>query len=415
MKAEIITIGDEILIGQTIDTNSAWMANELNLIGIDIVRITSISDKKNEIFKALDNAKQEAELILITGGLGPTDDDLTKKSLAAYFNTKLVQNKEVLKHIEQFVIKRKAAMNERNIRQADVPESCQVIKNEIGTAPGMLFEDDGKTFISMPGVPFEMKTMMSKYIIPDLAKKRGDLQIIHKVVLTQGWPESKLAEFLEDWESNLPEQIALAYLPSPGMIKLRLTAKGNNKEQLQDLIDDSVEKLKVIIPDIIFGFDSEKLEESIGEMLIAQNKTISTAESCTGGNIAHLITSISGSSAYFKGAVVAYSNEIKENILNVSKSNIDNYGAVSKQVVEEMAQGVLKLYKTDFAVATSGIAGPTGGTEEKPVGTTWIAVAGKDRVISEKFIFGDHRQRNIQRASLTALNMLRKLILGKEM
>ena len=413
MTAEIITIGDELLIGQTVDTNSAWMANKLNLIGIDILKITSISDNKNEIFKALDNAKQEVDLVLITGGLGPTDDDITKTSLSEYFNTKLVQSKEVLKHVEQFIIKRKAFMNERNIKQAEVPESCRIIKNEIGTAPGMWFEQEGKIFISMPGVPFEMKTMMSKYIIPELEKKRGDLHIIHKVVLTQGCPESMLAERLEDWESNLPEQIALAYLPSPGLIKLRLTAKGNDKKQLESLISDHVEKLEKIIPEIIFGYDLEKLEEAIGKILIDKNKTISTAESCTGGNIAHLITTVAGSSAYFKGGVVAYANKIKENVLCVSKSNIDNYGAVSKQVVEEMALGALRLYNTDFAVATSGIAGPSGGTKEKPVGTIWIAVAGKSQVISEKFIFGEHRERNIQRASLSALNMLRKLILGK--
>jgi len=413
MTAEIITIGDELLIGQTVDTNSAWMANKLNLIGIDILKITSISDNKNEIFKALDNAKQEVDLVLITGGLGPTDDDITKTSLSEYFNTKLVQSKEVLKHVEQFIIKRKAFMNERNIKQAEVPESCRIIKNEIGTAPGMWFEQEGKIFISMPGVPFEMKTMMSKYIIPELEKKRGDLHIIHKVVLTQGCPESMLAERLEDWESNLPEQIALAYLPSPGLIKLRLTAKGNDKKQLESLISDHVEKLEKIIPEIIFGYDLEKLEEAIGKILIDKNKTISTAESCTGGNIAHLITTVAGSSAYFKGGVVAYANKIKENVLCVSKSNIDNYGAVSKQVVEEMALGALRLYNTDFAVATSGIAGPSGGTKEKPVGTIWIAVADKSQVISEKFIFGEHRERNIQRASLSALNMLRKLILGK--
>ena len=414
MKAEIITIGDEILIGQTIDTNSAWMANKLNLIGIDIVRITSISDKKSEIFKALDNAKQIADLILITGGLGPTDDDITKKSLAEYFNTKLVQNKEVLKHVEQFVIKRKAWMNERNIKQADVPESCKIIKNKIGTAPGMWFEQDRSIIISMPGVPFEMKEMMSESIIPELMKMDSNFHIIHKIVLTQGWPESKLAEVLEDWESNFPDAISLAYLPSPGLIKLRLTAKGTNKKLLEDLVEEQVRKLEGIIPNLICGYDSDNLEEVIGKLLRKNNKTLSISESCTGGNIAHLITSIPGSSEYFLGGVVAYSNEIKENILSVSKRNIIEYGAVSKQVVEEMAKGVRKLFKTDFAIATSGIAGPTGGSEDKPVGTTWIAVSDKSKVISKKYVFGNHRGRNIQSASLTALNMLQKLILEKE-
>ena len=410
MKAEIVTIGDEILIGQTVDTNSAWIANKLNLIGVDIIRITSISDKKNEIFKALDNAKQIADLVLITGGLGPTDDDITKTSLAEYFNTKLVQNKEVLKHVEQFVIKRKAWMNERNIRQADVPESCKIIRNKIGTAPGMRFEQEGCIIISMPGVPFEMKEMMIESIIPELKKMDSDFHIIHKIILTQGWPESKLAEVLEEWESNLPDVISVAYLPSPGLIKLRLTAKGSDLKILENIVAEQVKQLERIIPNLICGYDSDKLEEVIGKLLGGNNKTLSVAESSTGGNIAHLITSIPGSSEYFLGGVVAYSNEIKENILSVSKRNIVNYGAVSKQVVEEMAKGVRKLYKTDFAIATSGIAGP----EEKPVGTTWIAVSDNSRVISKKYVFGNHRGRNIQSASLTALNMLQKLILEKE-
>ncbi|HAF28462.1 MAG TPA: competence/damage-inducible protein A [Bacteroidales bacterium] len=415
MNAEIITIGDEILIGQTVDTNSAWMANKLNLIGIDIIRITSISDKKEEIFKALDNAKQLADIVLITGGLGPTDDDITKKALAEYFNTKLVQNKEVLNHVEQFVIKRKAFMNERNIRQADVPETCKVVQNKIGTAPGMWFEQDNCIFISMPGVPFEMKEMMNNSILPELTKKKSDIHIIHKVILTQGWPESKLAEFLEDWEAALPEAISLAYLPSPGLIKLRLTAKGKDQSYLEEIISEQVQKLEKLIPDLICGFDSEKIEEVLGKLLIKYNQTLSVAESCTGGNIAHLITSIPGSSEYFSGGVVTYSNKSKENILSVNKSKIDHYGAVSKEVVEEMAEGVRNLFHTDFAIATSGIAGPSGGTEEKPVGTTWIAVSNGKRVFSKKFVFGDHRGRNIQSASLTALNMLQKLILGKEM
>lgn len=415
MKAEIITIGDEILIGQTVDTNSAWIANKLNLMGVDITKITSISDKKEEIIKALDSAKQVVDLILVTGGLGPTDDDITKKTFAEYFNTKLVQNPEVLHHIEQFVIKRKALMNERNIRQAEVPENCTIIPNEIGTAPGMWFEQNDKIIISMPGVPFEMKRMMERSIVPKLEKNRDSDHIIHKVVLTQGWPESKLAEYLEKWESQLPDAISLAYLPSPGIIKLRLTAKGTNKEQLEELIAKEVDKLEKIIPELICGYDAEKLEELIGKLLKESKETLSTAESCTGGNIAHIVTSVPGSSEYFLGSIVAYDNSIKQNILRVNKRNIDNYGAVSKQVVEEMAIGVRKLLKTDYAIATSGIAGPTGGTKDKPVGVTWIAVCSNSKVISRKFVFGDHRGRNIQRASVTALNMLRKLITRQEM
>ncbi|HRW63090.1 MAG TPA: competence/damage-inducible protein A [Bacteroidales bacterium] len=415
MKAEIITIGDEILIGQTIDTNSAWIANEVNLIGIDIIRISSISDKKADIIKALDNIGSDIQLVFITGGLGPTNDDITKYTLAEYFGGKLIQNKEVLEQIEQFVFKRNAQMNERNIKQADVPDNCKVISNRIGTAPGMWFEKNDTIYISMPGVPFEMKEMMSNSIIPELKKKNQDIFIIHKNVLTQGMPESKLAEVLEEWESELPKEIALAYLPSPGIIKLRLTAKGKNKEFLEKLIADVIKKLESIIPELICGYDSDLLEQAIGKVLLTKNKTLSIAESCTGGNIAHLITSVPGSSAYFTGGVVAYSNEIKTRVLDVSVSNIDTYGAVSKQVVEEMAIGVLNKFNTDFAIATSGIAGPDGGTKDKPVGTTWIAVADKTKVISKLFVFGDQRERNIQRASLTALNMLQKLVLGKEM
>lgn len=415
MKAGIITIGDEILIGQIVDTNSAWIANELNLIGIDVVRITSISDNKKDIFKALDNVKEDVNVVLITGGLGPTDDDITKSALAEYFGVDLVQNKDVLKHIEQFVLKRKAQMNERNIKQATVPENCKILTNKIGTAPAMLFDEKKKIIISMPGVPFEMKEIMKYHVIPLLKKKNKSNHIIHKVVLTQGLPESKLAEVLEDWERELPEEISLAYLPSPGIIKLRLSAKGNDKIFLERLINEELEKLERIIPELICGYDLDSLEGIIGKILIQLNKTLSTAESCTGGNIAHLITSISGSSAYFKGGIVAYSNEIKENVLSVNKSNLINYGAVSKQVVEEMAKGVMELYNTDFAIATSGIAGPTGGTKEKPVGTTWIAVANNNKVVSERYVFGDQRERNIQRASLTALNMLKKLMLEKEL
>lgn len=410
MKAEIITIGDEILIGQTIDTNSAWMANKLNLIGADIIRISSISDKKDEIIKALDSAKERADIVLITGGLGPTNDDITKETLAEYFGAKLVINKEVLSNIEHFVFKRKAEMNERNVKQAEVPDNCTVLMNNIGTAPGMLFKEKDKIIISMPGVPFEMKELMTNHVIPLIKSKQEGFHIIHKVILTQGLPESKLAEVLEKWENSLPETISLAYLPSPGLIKLRLTAKGNDKKYLERDIKNSVSGLQNIIPELICGYDSEKIEELLGKKLMQLGKTVSTAESCTGGNIAHLITSISGSSKYFKGSIVAYSNEIKQKALNVNKSDIDTYGAVSKQVVEQMAIGACKVLNTDYAISTSGIAGPDGGTIEKPVGTTWIAVSNGKNAISKLHVFGDQRERNIQRASLTAINMLLKLL-----
>ncbi|HAN19818.1 MAG: damage-inducible protein CinA [Bacteroidetes bacterium GWC2_33_15] len=412
MKAEIITIGDEILIGQIIDTNSAWIANELNLIGIDVVRKTSVSDNKDEIIKAIDYAKSTSDIILLTGGLGPTNDDYTKETLAEYYKVELIENAEVLKHISQLITKNVGVLNQRNIDQAKVPANCIVIHNSVGTAPGMWFNDRNKIIISMPGVPFEVKEMMTTTILPKLKNLNTDSVIIHKIILTQGIPESRLAEVLESWENNLPREIKLAYLPSPGLIKLRLSARGNNKAYLQDLIDEQVTKIQQVIPDTICGYDSELLEEIVGNLLLKTGKTLSIAESCTGGYISQLITSIPGSSAYFKGSIVAYSNEIKENILNVSKSNIDIYGAVSKQVVEEMVTGIRRIYNTDYSIATSGISGPAGGSIEKPVGTTWIAIADKNGVISMKYTFGDHRGRNIARASLTALNMLQKRING---
>ena len=412
MKAEIITIGDEILIGQIIDTNSAWIANELNLIGIDVVRKTSVSDNKDEIIKAIDYAKSTSDIILLTGGLGPTNDDYTKETLAEYYKVELIENAEVLKHISQLITKNVGVLNQRNIDQAKVPANCIVIHNSVGTAPGMWFNDRNKIIISMPGVPFEVKEMMTTTILPKLKNLNTDSVIIHKIILTQGIPESRLAEVLESWENNLPREIKLAYLPSPGLLKLRLSARGNNKAYLQDLIDEQVTKIQQVIPDTICGYDSELLEEIVGNLLLKTGKTLSIAESCTGGYISQLITSIPGSSAYFKGSIVAYSNEIKENILNVSKSNIDIYGAVSKQVVEEMVTGIRRIYNTDYSIATSGISGPAGGSIEKPVGTTWIAIADKNGVISMKYTFGDHRGRNIARASLTALNMLQKRING---
>ncbi|MGC9374259.1 MAG: competence/damage-inducible protein A [Bacteroidales bacterium] len=412
MNAEIITIGDELLIGQVVDTNAAWIANKLNLLGIDIHKIVSVSDTKESIFKALEQIDKSTDLVILTGGLGPTNDDITKTALTEYFHTKLVMNNEVLEKIKTFVIKRNGDLNERNKQQTLVPENCTVIQNTIGTAPGMWFEDKGRIIISMPGVPFEMKEMMNNHILKELKKRHKNFYILHKVILTQGLAESKLAEILEEWEKNFPKELSVAYLPSPGIIKLRITGKGKNRKYIEEQIDNKVNALKNIIPDYICGYDDDKLEENLGKLLKEKKATVSVAESCTGGNIGRLITSIPGSSDYFKGGVIAYSNEIKENILNVNKRNIDNYGAVSKQVVEEMAKGILELYNTDFSIATSGIAGPTGGSDEKPVGVIWIAVASKHKVITQKFVFGDQRDRNIQRASLTAINMLQKLILS---
>ncbi|RLD61698.1 MAG: competence/damage-inducible protein A [Bacteroidetes bacterium] len=413
MKAEIVSIGDEILIGQILNTNSQWIAQQLNLIGINVCQISTISDNKNHILKALDEAGKRASIILITGGLGPTKDDVTKNALCEYFGTKLIFNKEVYKNIERFISKRDMGMNHLNKEQAEVPENCKIINNKYGTAAGMWFEKNNTVYVSMPGVPFEMTSMMKEEIIPLIKNKFNTPIIIHKTVLTQGYPESELAEKLSDWEDNLPKNMSLAYLPSPENLKLRLSIKGENSELLTKKIDEEVDKLKKLINPYIFGYNKETLQEVVGKLLILNNKTLASAESCTGGNIAQLITSVSGSSKYFLGSVVAYSNNIKTSILNVKNHSLEQYGAVSKQVVSEMAKGIINLFHSDYAIATSGIAGPTGGTEEKPVGTTWIAVASKDQIIAKKFLFGDNRERNIIRASATALNMLRKLILSE--
>jgi len=412
MTAEIITIGDEILIGQIIDSNSAWLAEQLNLIGIRVRQKTSVGDDKYHIISALDEASKRAEIIFITGGLGPTRDDITKLTLCEYFNTKLVFNEQVFKDVESFFLNRKLPMIESNRMQAELPENCTVIRNYKGTAAGMWFIKDNVEYISMPGVPFEMKSMMVDSIIP-MVKKRFKLPVIlHRTILTHGIGESFLAKRIEEWENNLPENLKLAYLPSPEHVRLRLSIYSDNEVQDQEILDEQEKILKTYLDKEIFGYGNQTLEEVVGNLLKSNNSTVSTAESCTGGNIAHLITSISGSSAYFKGSIVAYSNEIKVNILNVRPADIEKYGAVSEEVVKQMADGVRKLMQTDYAVATSGIAGPDGGTNEKPVGTTWIAVANNDNIWAKKFVFANDRDINTRRASASALDSLRRILIG---
>ncbi len=411
MKAEIITIGDEILIGQIVDTNSAYIAEKLSLAGIITSRITSVSDSRESIFNALNNAKENADVIIMTGGLGPTADDITKPALAEYFNSKLVINEKVLKEIKRFLLDRALIANERNIKQAELPDNCKLIPNKYGTASGMWFEKEGKIFISLPGVSFEMKEMIDDHIIPELKKRFKLPVIIHKTVLTNGLAESTTAEMISDWENNLPANIKLAYLPSPGILRLRLTAQGDDKQRLQNEINLLVKGLQKLIPENIFGYDNDSIEEIVGKLLMKHKSTLAVAESCTGGKISELITSVPGSSEYFKGSVIAYSNDVKKNVLGVSEADLEEYGAVSEKVVTEMALGVMRLHHADYAVATSGIAGPAGGTPQKPVGTTWIAVASKDKVLAQKYYFGDHRGRNILKASITTLNMLRKELL----
>jgi len=412
MKAEIITIGDELLIGQTIDTNSAWMGSELSLAGFDVCWKTTVRDSRNDILKALSNASGRSDMVLITGGLGPTSDDITKPSLCEFFNTRLVINSKVLEMVENMMRKRNFTMNENNRRQAEVPESCTVLTNAAGTAPGMLFEKDRTLFISMPGVPAEMKYIMNEHVMP-LLKARFTSQVIrHKNIMTYGAPEAKLAEMLTEFEEELPSNIRLAYLPSSGIIKLRLTGTGNTREYVSEIIDAQVNKLYRIIPELIFGEDEESLAMVIGKLLRDRKKTLCTAESCTGGNIAHWITGVPGSSDYFTGSVVAYDNRIKTRLLGTDEKVIESEGAVSEAVVRSMAEGVRRLLCTDYSVATSGIAGPAGGTAAKPVGTLWIAVTSDSGTISEKHTFGNDRNVNITRFSNAALNLLRKQILN---
>jgi nicotinamide-nucleotide amidase len=412
MKASIITIGDELLIGQTVDTNSAWMGAELSKSGFDVVRMTSIHDRKEDIVSALNDASGKTEVVLITGGLGPTSDDITKQTLCEYFNCKLIINSEVLMMIEEMMKHRKLSMNDNNRRQAEVPDVCRVLKNATGTAPGMWFEKNGTIFISMPGVPNEMKHIMKEHVLPELNKRFTSQIIIHRNIMTYGTFEAKLAEMLTGFETHLPENIKLAYLPSYGVIKLRLTATGSDFGSLSNVINEQVADLYKIIPDFIYGENEESLEMVVGRLLSANGKTICTAESCTGGGIAHMLTSVPGSSHYFKGSVIAYANSAKSQILNVKESTINDNGAVSENVVKEMALGAKDLFNTDFAVATSGIAGPDGGTETKPVGTLWIAVASSKEIVTEKRNFGNDRITNIHRFSLAALNLLRKQIIN---
>ncbi len=410
MNVEIISIGDELLIGRTINTNAAWIGEQLSAIGFEIKKVTTIRDNKSEIIEAITNAAKENDVVLVTGGLGPTKDDITKHTLCEIFDTKLIMNAEALKNTERFIYARGGEMNENNINQALFPETADFIPNYCGSASGMWFKKDNAHVISMPGVPFEMTDMMSNFIIPRLKQIFTLPTILHEHVMLTGIPEAKLAEILEPWETKLPQEIKLAYLPSPGIIKLRLSCFTNTIEKAKKLVSEQIELLMPYVSEYVYGYNLKEIQEVVLEKLIKNKKTLSTAESCTGGNIAHLITSISGSSACFKGGIVAYDNSIKTNLLQVSQKSLDNYGAVSEQVVKEMAWGCVKNMQTDYAISTSGIAGPTGGTEEKPVGTVWIAVANKQTVVARKFNLGENRNRTITRASIAGLNMLRKLL-----
>ncbi|MBL7895095.1 MAG: competence/damage-inducible protein A [Bacteroidia bacterium] len=420
MRAEILTIGDEILIGQITNTNSVWIAQELNLLGIKVVHMSSVSDDKEAIIKAFDDAATRAEFVFITGGLGPTKDDITKKTFAEYFNTILEIDERVLNTVKGFFERRNRELTEINRQQALVPKGCIVIENKNGTAPGMWMKKGNTVFISMPGVPYEMKSMMSELILPKIKSENKLPHIYHKTVLTQGLGESFLAEKIEKWEDALAENnIKLAYLPQPGIVRLRLSTFGENSEVLKSVIENEIEKLRKIIPEYIYGYenygeDQPGLEKIVSELLRERKLRVSLAESCTGGYIASLFTSLAGSSDIFNGSIVPYQNQIKHELLHVDAALFETVGAVSKECVIQMANETRKKFHTDYAIATSGIAGPAGGTAEKPVGTVWVAVASPEKTIALKFLFGDNRQRNIQMTANAALNMLRKIILKQE-
>ncbi len=410
MIAEIISIGEELLIGQTVNTNAAWLSRNLNTVGITVRQIVVIADNHDDILNTINQAIQRADLVLTTGGLGPTRDDITKKALCELFDSKLVENQTVMSDNQHFFEKRGFELTELNKLQALVPDKAQIIRNPYGTAPGLWFEHNNTILISMPGVPFEMQHMMTDGILPALKNRVKEYHIIHRTVLTQGIGESFLAEKISGWEDQLPEFITLAYLPSPGIVKLRLSGKGPDKEIIEKTIETQVEQLHTIIPEYIWGYDDQVMEELIGKMLAERSATVCTAESCTGGYISHKLTSVPGSSAYYKGSVIAYSNQAKQQLLSVDPEILQTYGAVSQEVVEVMARNSLKLFDADYSMAVSGIAGPSGGTDTKPVGTVWIAVANNQKIVSKVYSFGDTRERNIIRAGIAAMGMLKELI-----
>lgn len=407
MKVEIITIGDEILIGQIIDTNSAWMAAELTKSGFEVTSIQSVGDSAQTIIDAIELAFSRADVLLLTGGIGPTNDDITKSTLCRYFNTKLIFSDEVLENIEKIFANRSIALNDLTRNQALVPEECTIIQNKAGTAPILWFERGGKVLVSMPGVPFEMKTAMAGDIIPRLQSQFSLEDYLRQSALIAGITESGLAIRLAGFEKELPNGISLAYLPSFGMIKLRLFTRNTDDPVL---FQQQAEKLKALISDLLVSETEKSLEELLGEKLQAGKLTVSTAESCTGGLIAHKITSVAGASAYFRGSIVAYNNEVKKNILNVNKSDLDTFSAVSEEVVVQMAGNCAKLLKTDCAIAVSGIAGPTGGSEEEPVGTIWISTYCRGEILSKKYNVGNSRRENIERSSNMAMLQMLKML-----
>ena len=412
MKATIITIGDEILIGQIIDTNSAWIGQKLNELGIKIYEIISCGDDATQIKRALDYAQQHAELILMTGGLGPTKDDITKNTLVQYFNTELELNEELWERMKQIFSSRGAEVLEMNRSQAMIPKASVMLPNDRGTAQGMWFEQNGKVFISMPGVPHEMKYLIETQLIPRLKKRFTFPQIVHATVMTAGGGESVIANLLSGFEAELPSHIKLAYLPELGTVRLRLSSAGESNA-IKNEVSLQKEKMIALLGDYVFNDGQEKLEAALGKLLMEKGATVSCAESCTGGYISHLLTSVPGSSKYFEGSIISYSYEIKEKLLGVDQNMLNSRGAVSEECVQQMLKGLLNSTGTTYGIAVSGIAGPDGGTVEKPVGTVWIAVGNKEKMVSKRFKFFNTRQENIRVFSNAALNMLRLFIMGK--
>jgi len=410
MQAEIITIGDEILIGQIVDTNSAWIAKELNQIGVRVKQISSVSDDATHILKALAEAHERANIIIITGGLGPTKDDITKKTLAQYFNTGFVENAEALANVEQIFKKYNRPLLEVNRLQAQVPANCEVILNNNGTAPGMWFNHEDRVYVSMPGVPFEMMYMMEETVLPKLKTTFKLPFIIHKTLLTVGEGESFLAERIVDIEDSLPAHIKLAYLPKLGQVRLRLSGYGENESTLKSEIETYANRLSERVANVLVAEEDIPLEKAILNFMEARGLTLSVAESCTGGYISHLLTQHAGSSAVFFGGAVSYSYELKESILGVKNETLWQHGAVSQETVKEMVEGALLNFKSDYAVAVTGVAGPGGGSEDKPVGTVWIAAASATKTVTKKFTFGTKRAQNIERSAISALGMLNTLL-----
>lgn len=414
MDVSVIVIGDELLIGQVVDTNSGWIARNLNPHGWNVKSVRVVSDDSSDILYAIEQAFNQTDVVLTTGGLGPTKDDITKATLCRYFGGKMVLDQSTLDNVKDVISKRHLSMNTLNEAQAIVPTSCRVIQNKVGTAPIMWFEKDGKVLVAMPGVPFETETMMKAEVIPQLISHFSTNDVIeHRTFVVVGYAESALAIKLEDFENELPSYIKLAYLPKPGIIRLRLSGVCQDELQIKADMNTLSFKLRSILGDSIISYEDKPVQVILGDLLRNNNMTIATAESCTGGNIAHLITEVAGSSEYYIGSVVSYANSVKQNVLGVADDDVIKYGAVSEQVVEQMVRGVSSLLGTDCAIATSGIAGPGGGSETKPVGTVWIAVKVGDKILSSCKHFPGSRERVIERASTEALIMFLKLLLSK--